>query len=557
MAATPKVSAKSDAGQPVLLRLLRLIGPFRWWIVAGVILTFATIGASVGLMAVSAYLISMSALATNAADLGVLITGVRFFAISRAALRYAERYVTHVATFRILTYLRVWFYAGIEPLAPARLQQERSGDLLARIMADVSTLENFYVRVVVPPLAAAVVVVGASLFLALFDVWLGVVLFVALVVTGVVLPWASIRLSRAPAQELLVQRGALNAALVDNVQGMADLVVFGQIEARQHAIEQIGAAINQAQERLAVIRGAGNGLGVLMAGLAMLAALGIGIPLVSGGQVDGVLLATLALTAMASFEAVQPLAQAWQLLAASEAAAKRLFDLIDAEPAVGDPPQPQLMPASFGLQVRNLHYRYAPTEPEVLKGVSFDLPMGGKLAVVGASGAGKSTLANLLVRFWDYDQGSIQLGGHELRSYAADDVRAQIAVAEQETHLFNTSIRDNLALANPDVTDAQIEWACQLAQIHDFIAGLPEGYDTRIGENGMRLSGGERQRLAIARALLKDAPILVLDEATSHLDIATEERLLQALQPYLDGRSLLMISHRPVNPDLIDQVVEL
>ena len=314
------------------------MAPFRWWILAGVLLSFAVTGASVGLMAVSAYLISKAALARDMTDLAVWITGVRFFAVSRAALRYAERYVTHLATFRILTRLRVWFYRAIEPLAPARLASYRSGDLLARTVADIETLENFYLRVVIPPLAAALVTLLACLFLGSFDVRLGVALFVFILLTGVALPLASRGLSRQPAVAAVTLRAELNAALVDEIQGIADLLAYGMEDAYQAKTARLSQQLNRAQERLAAVRGLGNGLAALFTSLAGLTVLFLAIRLVTAGQIDGVFLALLPLTAIASFEAVQPLAQAMQMLESSRAAATRIFELIDAEPAVVDAP---------------------------------------------------------------------------------------------------------------------------------------------------------------------------------------------------------------------------
>ena len=271
-----------------LTRLLTLMAPFRWWIIAGVLLSFATTGASVGLMAVSAYLISKAALVTDTADLNVIITGVRFFAISRAALRYAERYVTHLATFRILTRLRVWFYRAVEPLAPARLMQYRSGDLLTRIVADSETLENFYLRVVIPPLAAVLVTLLACLILGSFDVWLAVALLVFIVLTGVVLPFVTRWLSRQPASEMIATRAEMNASLVDEVQGIADLLAYGQEEAYQARALSLSQQLNRVQERLAVIRGMGNGLAALFTSLAALTVLFLAIPLATNGQIAGV-----------------------------------------------------------------------------------------------------------------------------------------------------------------------------------------------------------------------------------------------------------------------------
>ncbi len=398
-----------------MTRLLTLMAPFRWWIIAGVLLSFATTGASVGLMAVSAYLISKAALVTDTADLNVIITGVRFFAISRAALRYAERYVTHLATFRILTRLRVWFYRAVEPLAPARLMQYRSGDLLTRIVADIETLENFYLRVVIPPLAAVLVTVLACLILGSFDVWLAVALLVFIVLTGVVLPLVTRWLSRQPASEMIATRAEMNASLVDEVQGIADLLAYGQEDAYQARALSLSRQLNRVQERLAVIRGMGNGLAALFTSLAALTVLLLAIPLVTGGQIEGVYLALLPLTAIASFEAVQPLAQAMQMLESSKAAARRIFELIDAEPAVIDPVLPLSPPTQgIGIEVSNLHFRYAPDQAPALDGVSFAVPPGGRVAIVGPNGSGKSTVVNLLLRFWDYDQGSIRIDGQEV-----------------------------------------------------------------------------------------------------------------------------------------------
>ena len=538
-------------------RLLSLIRPFIWWIVAGVFLGFATIGSSVGLMAVSAYLISKAAIATDVSQLSMAIAGVRLFALSRAGFRYGERYVTHLATFRILTRLRVWFYRAIEPLAPARLQTVRSGDLLARIGADIETLENFYIRVIVPPLVAVLVTGLACAILGYFDVILAVALLVFLLLTGVALPLVSRWLSQQPASEAILARAELNATLVDQIQGMADMLAYGQETMFHERTMRLNDQLNQLQERLAVIRGMGNGLAALFTSLAALTVLALAIPLITGGQIDGVYLALLPLTAIASFEAVQPLSQAFQMLESSQAAARRLFELIDAPPAVVDPPQPAARPASFGLVVKDLHFRYSADAVAALDGVSFEVPPGRRLGIVGSSGAGKSTLANLLLRYWDYDAGSIQVGGVEIRDLAADEARELVGVVAQHTHLFNTSVRDNLFLANPEASEEEMIVASQQAQLHDFVLSLPEGYDTLVGENGLKLSGGERQRLAIARTILKGAPVLILDEATTHLDSLTEAKVWEGLAQFMAGRTVLVISHQQAGMAYVDEVIWL
>jgi ATP-binding cassette subfamily C protein CydC len=561
MAAEMRTEARAPAlSRGATLRLLKLIGPLRWWLLLGVLLAAAASGASVGLMAVSAYLIAKAAVSTTLADLALLITGVRFFAIARAGLRYAERYINHKATFRILTRLRVWFYTASEPLAPAGLGGIHSGDLLARSVADIETLENFYLRVLIPPVAAALVTAVASIVLGSFDPLLAWALLAFVLLTGVLLPLASRRLSRLPAQEAIAARADLHVALLDGVQGMADLLAYGQEGAQQGRIDALGRTLHRRQERLALVRGVSNGLALLGTGLAGLTLLGLAIPLVRGGQIDGVFLALLPLTAVAAFEAVQPLAQSLQWLEVSQAAARRVFALIDAPAAVGEPaakatfPAPLLPPA---IEFDNVRFRYGAGEAPALDRLNLRIAAGSVVAITGPNGSGKSTVTNLLLRFWDPQAGSIRIGGVNLRDLAPEEARTLFAVAPQQTHLFHATIRDNLHLAAPEASDEQLAAACRMAQIHDFIAGLPEGYDTLIGDNGLLLSGGERQRLAIARAVLKDAPVVILDEATSQLDPATEAALLAALRPWLAGRTAIVITHRAAVLALADQVVEM
>jgi ABC-type multidrug transport system fused ATPase/permease subunit len=321
--------------------------------------------------------------------------------------------------------------------------------------------------------------------------------------------------------------------------------------------------LNRTQERMALLRGLSNALAALFTSLAGLTVLVLGIPLVSGGQIDGVYLALLPLTAIASFEAVQPLSLALQQLEANQAAGRRLFELIDAPPEVSGPPEasatarPSPQPADYGIEIRDLTFGYRTDEPLVLDSVNLTIPAGGRALILGPSGSGKSTIVNLLLRFWDYHAGEIKIGGHDLHEYCVEDVRQMLGVVSQQVYLFNATVQDNLLLANPDATDEQICEACRQAQLHDFIETLPLGYDTLIGENGVLLSGGERQRLAIARVILKNAPVLILDEATANLDAITEQKLLQSLESFMSGRTVIIISHRRLGLKGIDHVVEL
>ena len=544
-------------------RLLGLLSAHRRWVAAGVIFGFLAIAANVALVAMSAFLVSRAAVVDNVAELALAVTAVRVLAIGRAAFRYFERYATHVATLRILADVRVWFYAAIEPLAPARLTTRRSGDLLARIVADVETLEDFYVRVLVPPIVAVLVTAFGCVLLGVFDVSLGLVLLAFLVLVGVVLPLLTRWLSREVSERAVRTRGELSAAFVDEVHGLADLIALDRADGHRATVLGLGADLDRTGERLALFRGLSVALAALLTSLCAIAILGLSIPLVVGGALDGVYLALLPLAAIAVFEAVQPLSQSIQLLGASRAAAGRLFEVVDAPPPVGEPVVPLALPApgplgpGLALDVRGVTFRYEPGGRAVLDDVSFSVPAGGSLAIVGPSGSGKSTLVNLLLRFWDYTEGEILVGGCDLRQLRADDARSLFGVVSQRVDLFDATIRDNLALADPDVTDEQVEAACRLAQLHDFVMTLPDGYATRIGEDGIRLSGGERRRLAIARVVIRDAPIVVLDEATADLDAVTERRLMTALGPFLAGRTTILISHRPAVANEADAVVEM
>jgi ATP-binding cassette, subfamily C, bacterial CydC len=541
-------------------RLLGLLAPRAGWLALGALLGFLAIGSNIALMAMSAYLVSKAALVSNVADIALVVTAVRVLAIGRAAFRYLERYATHAATLRILADLRVWLYASIEPLAPARLTRTRAGDVLARLVADVDTLEDFPVRVVLPPVVAVLTTLFASLLLGVFDASLAVVLLAFLVVTGVVLPLATRRLSRSAAVASIGTRSELHASTIDVIAGMGDLLALDRADSHRAKVLSLGAEVDRQGDRLAVVRGLGGGLAAGLTSLCAVVVLAIAIPLVTGGRIEAVYLALIPMVAIAAFEGVQPLTTSVQQLDSSRAAGDRLFELVDAPEPVVDPAEP--VPASAiatppEIRIDHLTFAYDPGTRPALSDVSIRVPAGGSLAIVGASGSGKTTIVNLLLRFWDYGAGEIRLGGVELRDLRADDARGQLAVVSQRVDLFDATIRDNLALADPDVTDAQLDDACRIAQLGDVIAGLPAGYDTRIGENGVRLSGGERRRLAIARAILRDAPVLILDEATADLDASTERALVASLRPFVAGRTTLIITHRPALAELAERTVRL
>ncbi len=542
-------------------RLLKLTFPFKWWIALAALLGFATIGSSIGLMATAAYLISAAALHPSIAVLQVSIVGVRFFGLSRGVFRYLERLVSHQVTFRLLARLRVWFYRAIEPLAPAGLMAYRSGDLLNRIVTDIDNLQHFYIRVIAPPVVAGLVILLMWLLMATFDIRLAVMTVIFLLLAGLALPLLTRRLSRGSGQRLTAGRAELNVALVEGIQGAGELLLAGRATTHRQRVDRLGREFVELQEKEVRLSALQNAFSGLLTNWFTLVILLMAIPLVNQGRLDGVYLAVLVLAGIAGFEAVTPLAESWQHLEGSLAAARRLFELVDAGQAVPKPAAPagvsSPVPQNFGLSVRNLAFRYGSGELPALENLSFELPPGKKLAVVGPSGAGKSTIVNLLLRFWEYQAGEIRLGGHDLRRYHPDNVRQLMGVVSQNAYLFNDTIRGNLLMANPQAGQADLIRVAQQAGIYDFIQTLPQGYDTWVGEQGLRLSGGQRQRLAIARALLKEAPILLLDEATANLDPLVEQEIIKTIHNLPGGQSVLMITHRLVGLESMDEILVL
>ena len=555
----------------ILPRLLQFLEGNWYRVALSVLIGSVTIGSSVALMGTSAWLISTAALHPSIADLGVSVVGVRFFGITRGISRYFERLVSHDVTFRLLSRLRVWFYEKLEPLAPARLMEFRAGDLLARIIGDVETLENFYVRVVSPPLTAVLVGLFTSIFLASFHLPLAPVYLTFFISLGLVLPALAQIISRRPAEEIISLRADLHTRLVDGIQGMADLLAYGCTDERLTQISTIGLDYGNAQRRMARVTGFHSGLSTLLTNLGLWTILLLCIPQVISGDLAGPMLASLTLLTFASFEAITPLPLAAQMWNASRESARRLFEVVDTVPSIVPvnresgieiresvssnsripKPDSQLPTIKFS----NLSFTYPNQTAPALQHVTFNLRPGNSIAIVGPSGAGKSTLANLLLRFWDYSSGEITLGAESLKVYEQDEVRARIGLVSQNTYFFNTSVRENLRFARRKVTQEEIESAAQAAQIHDFILSLPKGYDTLIGEQGLRLSGGERQRLAIARVLIKDAPILILDEPTANLDPLTEKQVLETLFGVMKQKTSILITHRLIGLENVDEII--
>ncbi|MES0343262.1 MAG: thiol reductant ABC exporter subunit CydC [Anaerolineales bacterium] len=538
-------------------RLLELSIPFTGRIAFSMLLGALTVAAGIGLLTTSAYLIARAALHPSIAELQVAIVGVRFFGITRGVFRYLERLQTHDTAFRLLARLRVWFYKHLEPLAPARLLTQRSGDLLSRIVADIETLQHFFLRVIVPPGVAIVMISAVTFFMSRFDIWLSVQLLFFLLFAGLAIPLLTNRLARPFGEREVELRSDLNAALVDGIQGNADILAFEQGSSHLDLVFNLTTDIAGTRERNAWIAGLSIGLVGLATNLAVMATILRAVPLVQFGMLEGYLLAVVVIATIASFEAVAPLPDAFQHLESSLTAARRLFEIVDVPPAVADSESHYPMPESTQIHASKLTFRYADALPPVLREINFDVTPGRIIAVIGPSGSGKSSIAHLLLRFWDYSEGQILLGGTDLRSIKLEELRSLFSVISQDTYLFHGSIRDNLLFAKPDAGDAEIFAALEQAQLLAFVHALPHSLDTPIGERGLMLSGGERQRLAITRALLRDAPIWIADEPTANLDPLTEHEVMRSLKDLMRQRTSLLLTHRLIELEDVDEILVL
>ncbi|MGV6809484.1 MAG: thiol reductant ABC exporter subunit CydC [bacterium] len=562
-----------------LLRLFKLFKPYLGVMLLGVLLALITVLANVALLAIAGWFITMMALAgaagvsTDYFTPGALI---RASAIARTAGRYGERIVTHEATFRLLAELRVWFYERIEPLAPAVLENYRSGDILSRLRADIDSLNNVYLRLFVPTTVALLASLIFIAVLALYDPWLAVAEFVLLSFAGIFVPWLVYRLGHQASRDVTVLKAQMRAHLVSDLQGMGELVVYGAAHDHAQNIQTQSLQLAKRQQRLAQLAGLSQGAVGFAANLAMWSMLIIAIPHVNAGEIARPELAMLAFLALASFEAVVPLPLAMQSLGETLAALRRIFDLVDQSPAVPEPEKPLTVPKTFALQFKDVGFTYplhvtehrqAPLNSDgshhelnqaALSQINFQLPVGKSLAIIGASGSGKSTLVQLLLKFRAAQQGEVSINGQNLTQYASDDWRKRIAVVPQQTHLFNSTIAENLRLAHPQATQSELEHVCKLALLHDTIMQQPDQYETETGETGIKLSGGQAKRLAIARALLKpDTALLVLDEPSEGLDAATAEQVLQNVMQHCltQQQSLLMISHRLQGLAAFDDII--
>ncbi|MFB6848337.1 thiol reductant ABC exporter subunit CydD [Streptomyces sp. NPDC056373] len=542
----------------VLTRVRAMSGARRGRLGLALLLGSLALGSAVGLMATSGWLISRASQQPPVLYLMMAVTATRAFGIGRAVFRYAERLVSHDAVLRMLADTRVAVFRRLERLAPAGLRRVRRGDLLSRLVADVDALQDYWLRWLLPA-GAALVVSAASVG---FTAWLlpeaGAVLAAGLLAAGVVVPLITGAVARRAEHRLAPARGVLATRVADLLTGTAELTVAGALPARTARAREADGALTRIAARTATATALGDGLTALISGLTVTAAALAGAQAVAAGRLDGVAMAVVVLTPLAAFEAVLGMPLAVQYRQRVRRSAERVYEVLDAPEPVGEPERPRKAPASpFPVVVRGLAARHAGQDREALDGLDLTLGKGRRIAVVGPSGSGKTTLAQVLLRFLDAEAGSYTLAGVDASALHGDDVRRLVGLCAQDAHLFDSSLRENLLLARKDATEEQLRATLGRARLLDWADSLPDGLDTLVGEHGARLSGGQRQRLALARALLADFPVLVLDEPAEHLDLATADALTADLLAVTEGRTTLLITHRLAGLEAVDEVIVL
>ena len=536
-------------GPRVLARIAWLGRPVAGRLALAVLMGAAASGAAIGLSAASAWLISRASEQPPILDLMVVITSVRFFGISRGCFRYLERLTSHDAAFRVLARIRGRVYVRLERLAPAGLEDFRSGDLLARLVDDVDGLADVWLRVLLPYLIAALTTVAAVALVWYLVPVAGVALASSLLFVAFVVPLLTAGVARAAEGRIAATRGELAAETLEVLLGASELLVAGATARRLECLGEIDARLAGAEKGQSAGLGLGAFLSSVAGGAAVWIGLVAGIAAVRAGALDGVALAVVALTPLAVHESVMGLSAAAQHVPALTAMARRVGDVVSRPDPVVEPEAPAPLPdGPYGLRIRGLAARYNGTA-QPLAFPDFEIAAGDRLLVTGPSGSGKTTFANMLVRFLDSSAGSIELIGAnasvELRTLAGSDVRRVVCLCEQEPHVFDTTVLENVRLARPSATDEEIATALDQAQLRGWIESLPGGLATLVGEHGARLSGGQRQRLALARALLADAPVVVFDEPTEHVDEEMAAALTADLLAATSGRTVVMITHRP------------
>jgi len=545
--------------------LFRFLGGSIWIALFSIFMSTTAILLGVGLIGTSSYLISYAALQPSISVLAVPIVGVRFFGIAKSLFRYLERLASHEVNFRILADLRVWIYRQIIPRVPFRTTQERTGDLIQLAVDDVDVLEFFFIRVVNPPLTALSTSMVVGIFLGGFHIrFLWTYLLLSSLSTGLCLV-AAYLVSSKTSRNILNKQAAVHSALLDYLDGLPDLTVNQAARQRMESITYVEKEYNQIQLNSAMGNASISSLLLVLSQGSMLVMLITGIVLVGQDELNGMLLAVVTLVTLASFDGIQPLPLAAQQAYLSKQAANRILGLTDSEePSYANPlADPHLEDAessfpqrkdSEGLVLKNVGFQFKPGGMPVLHDVNLEIHPGSKIAIVGPSGAGKSTLARLLLKFWNPSAGHIHLNGRDYKDWSDEELRNQIGYSGPNPYFFHGTLRENLELIRSGMSEEEIKPILDKVLLTDWYQRLPDGLDSMLGDRGSKMSEGERKRLDLARVLILDRPIILLDEPFANQDIQSQSQLTKALLKESAGKMLIIITHQLNQLDWADEI---
>lgn len=540
-----------------LLPYLALYKRHFWLLLLGVILAIVTLLASIGLLTLSGWFLSASAVVGAAGlysfNYMLPAAGVRGAAITRTAGRYFERLVSHDATFRVLQHLRVTTFSKLLPLSPAGLSRFRQGELLNRVVADVDTLDHLYLRVISPLVGALVVIVVVTVGLSVLDVPLALMLGGIMLATLIILPPLFYRAGKPTGENLTQLRGQYRQQLTTWLQGQAELTIFGASQRYREQMENTELSWHDAQRRQSDLTAASQAVMLLISAIAVLTMLWFAAGGVGDNTQPGALIALFVFCALAAFEALAPVTGAFQHLGQVIASAIRITQITDCPPEVQFPQTSAMAPTEVNVNLQDISLSYPEQPQKALDGISLSIAAGEHVAVLGRTGCGKSTLLQLLTRAWDPQHGEVLLNGVPLTQYGETVLRASISMVPQRVHLFSATLRDNLLLAAPQATDEALADVLTRTGLEKLLDD--SGLNAWLGEGGRQLSGGELRRLAIARALLHDAPLVLLDEPTEGLDAATESQILELLEEVMQKKTVLMVTHRLRGLSRFDQII--
>ncbi|MCZ0923413.1 heme ABC transporter ATP-binding protein/permease CydC [Vibrio diabolicus] len=539
-----------------LLPYLKLYKKHWFGLSLGMLLAFLTLAASIGLLTLSGWFISAAAVAglTVARETFNYMlpgAGVRGAAMARTAGRWGERVVSHNATFKLLTDLRIFFFKKLAPLIPGRVSTIRDADLLNRLVADVDAMDHVYLRLISPVVIGIFGILSLTAVLAFFDWHLALLLGSILTVMLFVWPVLFYKLGKSNGENLTHHKAQLRVATLDWLQGYSELSIFGAEERYRNLILEKQKQLLSNQFVNANLTGMASGLLMLVNGLTLVVMLWFAADGV-GGRAPDPWIALFAFATMASFEILMPIAGAFQYLGQTLTSARRLNEVILAEPDVVFPEQSKYKDTTLDIEFDNIDFTYPDGQQKVLKDLSLSLPLGTKTAIVGQTGSGKSTLIQLLCRYWDVNQGEVRIGGTKLQDWSESDLREAMTVVSQRVDVLNGTLRDNLLMAAPEASDERLSEILQKVEL----GGLLEapGLDAWLGDGGRQLSGGEKRRIGIARALLRDAPILLLDEPTEGLDKRTEQKVMALFNEHFANKTVVFITHRLIELENMDSI---